>query len=82
METRQARSELTVYTRRLEKRTIPPNAILHDFRTGSGHEGLAPLNPNVVSFHYDGQVYFNIALEVAGKTVMMGSANAANVRWS
>jgi len=36
----------------LKKRTIPANAILHDFRMGPGHEGLAQFNPDVVSFHY------------------------------
>ncbi len=53
----------------LQKRTIPANAILHDFRMGPGHEGLAPHNPDVASFHYDGQVYFNVAHEIVGRTV-------------
>ena len=51
METRQARSELTVYTRRLEKLTIPPDAILRDFRTGPG---LLPLRWSGVLQHRTG----------------------------
>ena len=50
MQTRQARAELKVYTMGLEKRTIPANAILHDFRVGPGHEGLAPFVTDVASF--------------------------------
>ena len=52
----------------LKKRTIPANAILHDFRLGPGHEGLAQHNPDVVSFHYDGEVYFNVAHEIVSRT--------------
>jgi hypothetical protein len=75
MQTRQARRELTAYTLDLSKRTIPANAILHDFRAGPGHEGLAEHNPDVVSFHYDGQIFFNVAHEIIGRTV------AVNVAW-
>jgi hypothetical protein len=74
MQTRQARSELIAYSRDLKKRTIPVNAILHDFRIGLGHEGLAPQNPDVVSFHFEGEVYFNISQEIVAKTVVVESA--------
>jgi hypothetical protein len=58
----------------LKKRIIPANATLHDFRVGPGHEGLAEHNPEVVSFHYDGGVYFNVANEIVGKTVAVKAA--------
>ena len=74
MQTRQARADLTVYTMELEKVTIPANAILHDFRVGPGHEGLAPYNTDVVSFHYEGKVYFNIVQDVVGRTVIVNAA--------
>jgi hypothetical protein len=74
MQTRQARTDLTVYTRKLEKRTIPANAILHDFRVGPGHEGLAPFVTDVASFHYQGEVYFNMSREIVGRTVIMSAA--------
>jgi hypothetical protein len=77
MQTRQAQSELTAFTLKLDKVTIPPRAVLHDFRQGPGHEGLAPHNPDVVSFHYDGQVYFNIAQEIVGRTVIVMSTESA-----
>jgi hypothetical protein len=71
MQTRQAQTDLTAYTTKLNKVTIPAKAVLHDFRQGPGHEGLAPHNPDVASFHYDDQVYFNIAQEIVGKTVIV-----------
>ncbi len=74
MQTRQARADLTVYSMELEKRTIPANAILHDFRIGPGHEGLAPFVTDVASFHYGGEVYFNMAYEIVGKTVVVNAA--------
>jgi hypothetical protein len=74
MQTRQARTDLTVYTRGLEKRTIPANAILHDFRVGPGHEGLAPFVTDVASFHYQGEVYFNMSREIVGRTVVVNAA--------
>jgi hypothetical protein len=74
MQTRQARAELTVYTMRLEKRTIPANAIFHDFRVGPGHEGLAPFVTDVASFHYEGEVYFNMSHEIVGRTVVVNAA--------
>ncbi len=77
MQTRQAQAELAVFTLRLNKVTIPAKAVLHDFRLGAGHEGLAPHNPGVVSFHYDGQVYFNIAEEIIGKTVIVSNGSGA-----
>ena len=77
MQTRQAQSELTAFTLKLDKVTIPPRAVLQDFRMGPGHEGLAPHNPNVASFRYDGHVYFNIAKEIVEKTVIVMSTGSA-----
>ena len=77
MQTRQAQADLTAYTRELSEVTIPAKAVLHDFRQGPGHEGLAPHNPDVVSFHHDGQVYFNIAEEIVGKTAIVMSTGSA-----
>ncbi len=74
METRQTRADLTAYTMKLEKRTIPANAILRDFRVGPGHEGPAPHNKDVVSFHYEGELYFNIVREIVSKTVVVNAA--------
>jgi hypothetical protein len=77
MQIRQAQADLTAYTRELSKVTIPAKAVLHDFRQGPGHEGLAPDNPDVVSFHHDGQVYFNISREIVEKTVIVSAGSAA-----
>jgi hypothetical protein len=74
MQTRRAQADLTAYTTELNKRIIPANAILHDFRLGPGHEGLAQHNPDVVSFHYDGEVHFNVAHEILGRTVAVKAA--------
>ena len=73
MQTRQTEAELTVYTMGLEKRTIPANAILHDFRVGAGHEGLGPFVIDVASFHYEGEVYFNMSHEIVGRTVVVNT---------
>jgi hypothetical protein len=78
MQTRQARADLTVYTMALEKVTIPANAILHDFRVGLGHEGLASFKTDVVSFHYEGAVYFNIVQEITGRTVIVNAVAGQN----
>jgi hypothetical protein len=61
MATRQAKIELTAYTMELQKRTIPTHAILHDFKTGPGHEGLATHNPDVASFRFDGELYTSMS---------------------
>ena len=74
MQTRQAQADLTAYAMELKKRIIPANAILHDFQLGPGHEGLAQHNPDVVSFHYDGEVHFNVAHEIVGRTVVVNAA--------
>jgi hypothetical protein len=74
MQTRQARAELTAYTLELKKATIPANAVLHDFRVGMGHEGLAPHNPEVASFRYEGRVYFNVIHEIVGRTLVVNVA--------
>jgi hypothetical protein len=74
MQTRQARADLNVYTMKLENRTIPANTILHDFRIGPGHEGLAPFVTDVASFHFEGEVYFNMSREIVGRTVVVKAA--------
>lgn len=74
MQTRQAQTNLAAFTLKLGKVMIPARAVLHDFRLGPGHEGLSPHNPDVVSFRYDGQVYFNIAEEIVEKTAIVMSA--------
>ena len=74
MQTRQARAEVTAYTLHLRKVMIPANAILHDFRMGPGHEGLARHNPDVVSFRYEGEVHFNVAHEIIGRTMVVSVA--------
>ena len=74
MQTRQARRELTAYTLDLSKRTIPANAVLHDFRVGPGHEGLASHNPDVASFHYEGEIHFNVLHEIIGRTIVVNAA--------
>lgn len=76
MQIRQATTELSVFTSALKKRIIPAKAILHDFRIGPGHEGLAPHNPDVVSFHYEGEVYFNVQHEILGRTVVVGAGSS------
>jgi hypothetical protein len=76
MQIRQTTAELSVYTSDLKKRTIPANAILHDFRIGPGHEGLAPHNPDVASFHYEGRIYFNITHEIVGNTVIVSAGSS------
>jgi len=74
MQTRQAQTELTAYTKTLDKRTIPANALLHDFRIGPGHEGLAAHDPNVASFHYQDEIHFNVAHEIVARTVIVRAA--------
>ncbi len=76
MQIRQATTNLSVYTSKLKKRTIPAKAILHDFRVGPGHEGLAPHNPDVASFHYEGEIYFNVTDEILGNTVIVSAGSA------
>lgn len=68
MEFRQATSDLTVFTLDLKKKIVLAGAMLEDFRTGPGHEGLLPQNANVVSFRCHGEVLFNLAHEIVGKT--------------
>lgn len=70
MEIRRTIEDLTVFTLELGKRTIPTDATLEDFRIGPGHEGLLPQNPKVASFHYEGRIYFNLAHEIVGKTIV------------
>lgn len=75
MQIRQAQTALTAYTMELQKQIIPANAILRDFRVGLGHEGLVPHNPDVDSFHYEGQVYFNVARDIVGQTVIVSAGS-------
>ena len=75
MQTRQSTSALTAYTLELNMRTIPADAILHDFRVGPGHEGLAAYNPDVASFHFEGELYFNVAREIVRKTVIVSAGS-------
>ena len=56
-----ATSDITAFTKALDKRMIPANAILHRVKTGKEHEGLSPHNPSVVSFYYEGMLLFNIS---------------------
>jgi hypothetical protein len=74
MEIRRAIEDLTVFTLDLGKTIVPANAKLEDFRIGPGHEGLLPRNPKVASFHYEGQVYFNLTHEIVGKTAIVRTA--------
>ncbi len=76
MQIRQATADLSVFTSGLKKRIIPAKAILHDFRIGPGHEGLAPHNPDVVSFHYEGEIYFNVKHEIVERTVIVGAGSS------
>jgi len=68
MQRRQATRSFSAYTRQLEKRVIPADAILEDFRVGEGHEGLQPENRSVASFRYEGDVYFNLMGEIMDNT--------------
>ena len=79
MERRRATHSFPAYTLQLEKRWIPVEAILEDFRMGRGHEGLQPENPHVASFHYDGKVYFNLWDEISGKTRIVRLAHSENL---
>ena len=58
----------SAFTLDLQKRLFREGAVLDDFRIGPGHEGLRTLDHNVASFHYEGQVYFNISIEVVRHT--------------
>ncbi len=77
MQIRQATTDFPAFTSKLKKRMIPAKAILHDFRIGPGHEGLSPHNPDVASFHYEGEIYFNVAYEVVGSTVIVNAGSSA-----
>ena len=70
-EVRQAVADLTVFTLDLKKAVIPAATLIDHFRVGPGHEGLLPQNPNVASFHCRGEVFFNLAHEIVGKTVVV-----------
>ena len=76
MQIRQAVKDLSVFGSNLKKRIIPARSILHDFRIGPGHEGLAPHNPDVVSFHYEGEIYFNVKHEIVDATVIVASGSS------
>jgi hypothetical protein len=55
----------------LDKHVIRKGTILDDFRAGPGHEGLRPHDANVASFHYHGQIYFNLFEEVSRNTEVL-----------
>ena len=61
----------TAYTLDLERRTIPSNHSLHNFRMGPGLELPARHNRQAVSFHYEGEVHFNIAHDIISRTVVV-----------
>ena len=68
MESRRVIIAFPAFTLTLDRHLIPEGAVLEDFRVGRGHEGLRPEDPNIISFHYTGKVYFNLRAEIAGKT--------------
>lgn len=68
VERRVVTGDFSAFTLRLDKHVIREGSILDDFRVGPGHEGLRPHDRNVVSFHYGGQVYFNLVQEIVRKT--------------
>jgi hypothetical protein len=68
MESRRVISAFPAFTLTLNRHFIPEGAVLEDFRIGRGHEGLRPEDQNIVSFHYDGRVYFNLRPEVLSHT--------------
>jgi hypothetical protein len=65
---RQATRDFTAYTLQLQKKRIPADAILQDFRIGLGHEGPLPRDARVASFRYEGQLHFNLSAEVITHT--------------
>ena len=73
VEVRQAIADLTVFTLDLKKAVIPAATLIDHFRVGPGHEGLLPQNPNVASFHCRGEVFFNLAHEIVGKTIVVSA---------
>ncbi len=75
MQTSQSTFALTAYTMGLQKRTIPANAVLHDFRMRPRHEGLRQHNPDVASLHFEGEVYFNVGHEIVGTTVIVSAGS-------
>lgn len=63
--------DFPAFTLFLDKHTIQKGAVLEDFRIGPGHEGLRPHDNNVASFHYQGQIYFNLSDEVSRNTKIL-----------
>ena len=63
------------YSMGLQKRTIPANAALHDFRMRPRHEGLRQHSPDGASLHFEAEVYFNVAHEVVGTTVIVSAGS-------
>ena len=79
IQTRVVTVEITAYTKDLQRRKIPVNSVLHCFRSGPGHEGLAPHKPDVASFYYDGVLHFNILSDVLGRTAIVSTASTSGV---
>lgn len=80
MQQRRAIRPFPAFTLQLEKHTIPAGAMLEDYRTGRGHEGLQPENPQVASFHYEGRVYFNLHTEIAANVAAVQAKPVAQER--
>jgi hypothetical protein len=70
----------SAFTLDLEKRLFWEGAVLDDFRIGPGHEGLRTLDHNVAWFHYEGQVYFNILVEVVRHTRVLEKDGVTSAR--
>lgn len=70
----------SAFTLDLDKHLIREGAVLDDFRVGPGHEGLRPSDHNVASFHYEGQVYFNIRAEVVRHTRVLEKEGLMSAR--
>ena len=74
METRRAIRIFPAFDLTYEMKRIPAEAILQDFRIGKGHEGNAPENRRLESFHYEGRTYYNAVSYIVGATKAIGEA--------
>jgi len=72
MKTRRAIRIFPAFDLTYETKRIPAEAILQDFRIGKGHEGNAPENRRLASFHYEGRIYYNAASYIVGATKVIG----------
>ena len=64
VEVRRAVQSFFAFNSRHERAIIPCRALLMEFRAGVGHEGYAPEDPDLLSFHYDGHVYYGRSEEI------------------